>query len=383
MIPFVLRIAASGLLALGLTAPAAAAGPAEVERIVRAAVEPAMASNAIPGMAVVVLEGGRRHHVPFGTDAPKGGRPVDENTLFELGSVSKLFTATLGAYAQATGRLSLDDPAERHWPALAGHPIGRARLLDLATYTAAGLPLQFPDEVSGEAGTLRYFQAFRPAVGPGTQRRYSNPSIGLFGHLAGRALGPGFAEAMTGEILPALGLESTFLQVPEAETDRYAYGTSRSGAPVRVNPGPLDGEAYGLKASAADLARFLEAQIDPSGLRPAMREAVEATHRGRYAAGPMVQALGWERYPYPVALDTLLAGNSSDMALEPQPARRLDPAQAPQGAVLLNKTGSTGGFGAYVAVVPERRLGVVLLANRNWPNAERVRAAHAILTQLD
>ncbi len=387
MIAPVPRAMASAILCLGLATgsygPAGAADRAEVERIVRAAVEPVMASNAIPGMAVVVLEGGRRHHLEFGMDAPEGGKPVDQNTLFELGSVSKVFTATLGAYAQATGRLTLEDPAERHRPALAGHPLGRAALLDLATYTAAGLPLQFPDGVSGEAGTARYFQAFRPAVEPGAERRYSNPSIGLFGHLAGRALGPGFAEAMTGQVLPAFDLRSTFLEVPKAEMGRYAYGTSRSGKAVRVSPGPLDGEAYGLKASAADLARFVEAQIDPSGLDPAMRQAVEATHAGRYAVGPMVQGLGWERYSYPVPLDTLLAGNSSEMALEAQPVRRLDPAEAPQGAVLLNKTGSTGGFGAYVAVVPERRLGIVFLANRNWPNADRVRAAHAILTALD
>ncbi len=51
--------------------------------------------------------------------------------------------------------------------------------------------------------------------------------------------------------------------------------------------------------------------------------------------------------------------------------------------MLFNKTGSTRGFGAYAAFVPERRIGVVFLANRNWPNEARVRAGHAILSTLD
>jgi beta-lactamase class C len=50
--------------------------------------------------------------------------------------------------------------------------------------------------------------------------------------------------------------------------------------------------------------------------------------------------------------------------------------------VLINKTGSTNGFAAYVAFVPARRLGIVLLTNKNSPIAARVRAAFEILTQL-
>ncbi len=149
------RILAPVLLACGVAASpsAEAADRAAVERAVRAAVEPLMAEHAIPGWRSR-CRGGERHVVTFGTDAPKGGKPVTQDTLFELGSLSKTFTATLGAYAEATGRLSLADPASRHRPELDGHPLGRARLLDLATYTAGGLPLQFPDEVSGEARIL-------------------------------------------------------------------------------------------------------------------------------------------------------------------------------------------------------------------------------------
>ena len=62
------------------------------------------------------------------------------------------------------------------------------------------------------------------------------------------------------------------------------------------------------------------------------------------------------------------------MALQPHRIARLPAPQALEGQRLLNKTGSTNGFGAYVAFVPGRDLGLVILANRNYPNAERVRS---------
>src|SRR5690606_3144693 len=106
-------------------------------------------------------------------------------------------------------------------------------------------------------------------------------------------------------------------------------------------------------------------------------------HLGRARVGAMTQALGWEYYAWPASLDMLLEGNSADMALKPQSAEALDPPAEAGGAVLFNKTGSTNGFGAYVAFVPARAIGVALLANRNYPIPERVKAAHRILLALD
>ncbi len=68
--------------------------------------------------------------------------------------------------------------------------------------------------------------------------------------------------------------------------------------------------------------------------------------------------------------------------MESQPAERLDPPQVPSGPTLFNKTGSTNGFGAYVAFVPDRRIGLVMLANRSLPVPARIAAAHAVLEVL-
>jgi beta-lactamase class C len=69
------------------------------------------------------------------------------------------------------------------------------------------------------------------------------------------------------------------------------------------------------------------------------------------------------------------------MVLDTHPVLALKPARA-QRNVWVNKTGSTNGFGGYVAFLPEQQLGIVILANKNYPNAERVKLAYRILSEM-
>lgn len=369
-------------LALLLIGQAALAQPNELRATVDAAVQPAIEQYRIPGLAVAILHKGERHFFNYGVASRESGQAVDEHTLFELGSVSKLFSATLGAYAQAEGKLRLSDKASQHLPALRGSAFERISLLDLATYTPGGLPLQFPDAVHNEQQILDYYRAWQPTYPAGSQRLYSNPSIGLFGHLAAASLGEPFAQALEGRLFPQLGMTESYVRVPQAQMTRYAWGY-RDEQAIRVQPGPLDAEAYGVKSSAADMLRFVEANLDPSQLPAPLRQAIATTHQGYYRVGDMTQGLGWERYAFPISLQRLQDGNSSQMALQPHAVKRFAKPQVAKGDLLLNKTGSTNGFGAYVLLLPARATGLVILANRNYPNAERVRIALQILTRLE
>ena len=338
-----------------------------------------MTEQAIPGMAVAVIVNGKPHYFDYGVASKSDGAPVDGDTLFEVGSLSKTFTATLAGYALAQGTLSLSEPASTYLPALRGTAFDRIGMLELATYSAGGLPLQFPTEADNPESMLDYFRRWEPSYPSGSRRLYSNPSMGLFGYLAAQSLGRSFADLMQSTLLPQLRLDHTYLHVPNDQSAHYAQGYTKTDAPTRVTPGALDAETYGIKTTTHDLVRFVNAAMQPDGLGDPWRRAIAATQTGYYRVGGMTQGLGWEFYRRPFTESQVLAGNSDAMALQPNEIEWLDNPSPPDPSALINKTGSTNGFGTYVAYIPEKRSAVILLANKNYPIAARVKAAYDIL----
>lgn len=372
-------------LAAGATAGVAHAAETVRDRIkqtVDAAVEPLMQKDGIHGMAVGVIVAGKPCVFNYGLASAETREPVTDRTLFELGSISKTFTATLASYAQVRGDLSFSDPVEKYEPALRGTKFGQVSLLDLGTHTPGGVPLQVPDEVKNDADLTAYLKAWRPAYDPGTHRTYSNLGIGMLGVIAARSMDGDFKALEQQRLFPQLGLSSTYIDVPDVRGKDYAQGYTKQGKPRRMSPGVLSDETYGVKTTAADALRFVQENMDLVTLEDPLRQAIVRTHTGYFQAGPMTQDLIWEQYPYPVTLDALLEGNAPAMIFHPAEVSRLAPPKAPTPDAWINKTGSTNGFGAYIAFVPSKRMGIVMLANKNFPIDERIRAAYRILSAL-
>ncbi|MGO4816763.1 serine hydrolase, partial [Cupriavidus sp. 2MCAB6] len=95
------------------------AGPdqdARVRQAVDDAVKPVIEQHRIPGLAVAVTIDGKRYFIEYGLASKEPRVPVTRDTLFELGSISKTFTATLATYAEIEGKLSLNDSVSQHMP---------------------------------------------------------------------------------------------------------------------------------------------------------------------------------------------------------------------------------------------------------------------------
>lgn len=353
-----------------------------VKKTVDAVIEPVMQKDGIHGMAVGIIAQGKLYVFNYGVASVETGRPVTDNTLFELGSVSKTLAATLASYADVNGHLSLSDPASKYVPALRGAPFGGVELANLGTHTPGGVPLQVPDEIKNDDDLIAYLKAWKPTYAAGTYRTYSNLGIGMLGTIAAKSMGDDYTALMQRRFLPELGMTSTYIDVPAAREPDYAQGYTKQGTPIRMTPGVLSAQAYGVKTTAADMLRFMQANMNLGTLDDTLQRAVTRTHTGYFQVGPMTQDLIWEQYAFPVKLSALLQGNSAAVILKPTPVSSITPPQAPRADVWINKTGSTNGFGAYVAFIPRQQAGIVMLANKNFPIDERVRAAYDILSAL-
>lgn len=370
------------LLSVASAAFAAPMSEKQLAEVVERTVTPLMNAQAIPGMAVAVIYQGQPHYFTFGKADVAANKPVTPQTLFELGSISKTFTGVLGGDAIARGEIALGDPVAKYWPELTGKQWQGIRMLDLATYTAGGLPLQVPDEVTDTASLLRFYQNWQPQWKPGTTRLYANASIGLFGALAVKPSGMSYDQAMTTRVFKPLKLDHTWINVPKAEEAHYAWGY-REGKAVHVSPGMLDAEAYGVKTNVKDMASWLIANMKPDSLHaPSLKQGIALAQSRYWRVGAMYQGLGWEMLNWPVDAKTVVGGSDNKVALAPLPVAEVNPPAPPVKASWVHKTGSTGGFGSYVAFIPEKQLGIVMLANKSYPNPARVEAAYRILDAL-
>jgi serine-type D-Ala-D-Ala carboxypeptidase/endopeptidase len=253
---------------------------------------PLVSSGAVPSLAWAVVQDGDAHLGGFGGAGPQ--------TIFQAGSVTKVFTALLLADMVERGEVRLADPAARYLPG-GQDAAGPPTLADLATHTA-GLPrlppgLFWPALLSPRDPYARYpaswfrraaRRALRPAPGR-SPYLYSNFGYGALGYLLGRAAESPYEALVTTRVCAPLGLTDTTFAVLGPSPDRKAQGHQGARPVPDWRMGAL-AAAGALYSTSADLARFLQAglaaaqQDGPDGpLAPAIRATLTRASRSRVA----------------------------------------------------------------------------------------------------
>lgn len=309
----------------------------------------ASAPPTLVGLAVAAVAAGETTHASRGR-ADEEGRPVDEHTVFEIGSVTKVFTAlTLAAMCEA-GEVALDEPLVDLYPELTLPVRGRpVTLADLATH-AAGLPrlppgllrkaLRHRDDPYAsftDADVARALESVRLRAEPGARVRYSNFGAGVLGQALARRAGTPYDDLVRTRVCRPLGLLDTGVRRSPDQLDRRAVGHDRRGRPVPDwNMDSLPGMGA-LHSTSADLARFLAAQLDP-GATP-LGDAIRMTQQPRTRWGRVGHVgLGWMLTPL-----------------------------ARTGRMMQWHNGGTGGAFSFVGLEPEAQVAVVVLTNTARP----------------
>lgn len=323
------------------------------------------------GLAAVIVNGVQVRIVAHGFQALDKANPITADTLFEVGSITKTFTALLLADMAVKGELKLDDPVEKWLPQgitvglnglkLRDHTGAPIRLIDLATHRS-GLP-RMPDNMPNgtrfdpyvdyrEQQLLMYLKSRETLVetdaGKTTKKRneayaYSNLGFGLLGYVLARAANMPYDELLQKRVLTPLRLTSTYLDTPLSELARFSNGhdLENSTTPKQAKHWRFDviAPAGALRMSAKDMARYAQAA---SGAIDTPLKAAFTLAQQRYGDGVAPinpQGLAWILAPL-------------------------------NGRTVVNHDGMTGGFASTLWVDPERKSAVAVLSNAARPVAD-------------
>ncbi len=336
-----------------------------------------MKVNHISGAAVQVYNHGTAHSYYFGYANSHEKIAVTENTVFEIGSLTKLFTTLLVSKDILSHDIALTDPASKYLPKLSHNDsFKKITIENLATYTA-GLPFGLPKNHSEKL--QQYLSHWKPSTT--NDWAYSNISIGLLGNALENKYWKNINDLYQAEIFSPLQMKSSGITLSSLDTENLAQGYDAKGHAVAasvIGPCPAAGAA---KASGKDMLQFLKAAVGAPGTPNDIKYAM------RFAQTPFVstphadQGLSWVIYPFKKYNKEQLLNPDREMSVGPIRAEQHSDPQFVDNA-LIDKTGATNGFRAYIAVIPKQQSGIVILANRYVPNGEIEKPGREILLAL-
>jgi CubicO group peptidase (beta-lactamase class C family) len=238
----------------------------------------------VPGVAVGVLLDGQEIYAAHGVTSLSNPLPVDEKTLFSLGSVSKTFTATALMRLVAEGKVDLDAPVRRYVPELKladEQTAAQITVLNLLNHTA-GLDWNLIDDGEGDrslAGLVAKLPQLPLIAPPGVRASYSQAGYNLAGRIIEKVTGLPFEQAMASLVLEPVGLADTVYGLSEVMVRKFAVGYNRGDdgemRPARPWAGFKEGArgdnpGGGLASSVSDLLRWARFQLgDGEGVLPA------------------------------------------------------------------------------------------------------------------
>lgn len=305
--------------------------------VVKKHIEKLMSDHEVPGVAIALVYKGKSYLYQFGYADKHLQKLVTSNTIFELASITKVFTSTALAMEVLNGKMALTDSVAKYIPQLKQnkYPIDQVRLLDLATHTSS-LPRGIPNHKKKETEQHRFIflRNWKPSYPIGTKYSYSNFGFALLGFAIENIEHESYEQVIAKFITDPLQMTSTFVHVPYSHVNEYAQGYTKNGKMAKRYKSPLWPGGGALRSSSSDMLKFLEANLELAGPKE-LQNAMQLAQKGYFKVKHNFEmGLGWQRYT------------------------------SPQQILIIDKNGGLEGFSTYIGMVPDEKLGIVILANK-------------------
>lgn len=302
------------------------------------------------GIVVGIIDPKGRRTVSYGALNQGDTRPLNGDTVFEIGSISKVFTSLILADMVQRGEVSLDDPVAKYLPPTVKMPSRNGKeitLIDLSTHYS-GLPRlpanMGPEDRANPYADYTVDQMYQFLSGhtltrdPGAQFEYSNLGVGLLGHVLSLRAGTSYESLVRNRVLAPLGMKDTAITLSPDMQRRLAVGHDATLKEAKNWDIPTLAGAGALRSTTNDMLMLLGAELgfENSSLKASMAKQLSVR---RSAGAPnatgapeMAVALGW-----------IVQSN-------------------PRGTVIWHN-GGTGGYRTYIGFNLETKTGVVVLSN--------------------
>ena len=381
-----LSIRRAALILLALLPPLnRAAAQAQFPQVVRTAVAPAVtpvfspastfpADSAVlaiirqrveekrsAGIVVGLLEpDGRTRVIAYGDPGP--GQPaLDGNSVFEIGSITKVFTATVLAQLVQEGKVKLDDPAQRYLPSSVTLPARNGKAITLGSLSEQNsgmprMPTNFapadPANPYADYGAPRmyaFLSGYQLPRDPGALFEYSNLGVGLLGHALSLATGQSYEELQRARVWKPLGMEHTAISLTPWMKSHLALGHDVQGKLAANWDLDVLAGAGAIRSTTYDMLKFADANLHPE--RGALQQAMAFAQQRRATAGPAA-GIGLNWIIQPAGTDTIVWHN-----------------------------GGTGGYRTYLGLLPSRKMAVVVMTNSTGAGADDI-GAHLLVPTM-
>ena len=273
-------------------------------------VQPYLDNHAIVGMTIGVLHDGKQESFGYGRLSRDDSRVPDGDTIYEIGSATKVLTGILLADAVVQGQVKLDQPAGDLLPAGVKMPQSGDRaitLQDLSTHVS-GLP-RLPDNMKfgdpnnpyvdyREEDLYAFLNHYQLARAPGTKSEYSNLAQGLLGHLLSLRAKSTYEDLLRSRITVPLKMSSTTITLDKQSQSRLAPGHRGDGQPAANWDLSVLAGAGGVRSTVNDLLLLAAANLVPP--HDKLGEAIEmawTVHQKPINAGDASLGLGWHVTP--------------------------------------------------------------------------------------
>ena len=296
------------------------------------------------GLVIGVLQRGKQHVQGFGTVGTTNGSPPNGQTIYEIGSITKVFTAIALAQAAEDGLLKLEDRISESLPKDVVLPDGKAReitFVHLATHSSGlpRLPKNFFAVVGNDPNpytlykTRHMYDALRQVEvkEPGKKADYSNFGFGLLGHLLELRSGKPYEALLREQIFVPLGLTNTAIPLSGEQRARLIPCFGPKGRPAANWDFDVMAGAGAIRSTAEDMLKFLNANLEPEStpIAAALRKC-QQRHIKDLSGGAR---LGWQ------VTDTM------------------------EGLRIFWHNGGTAGYYSFAGFDPKHKTAVVLLSN--------------------